>query len=450
MISERRNSGPLGKARLSLVHCAAAALRMICCSLAVASLQSWAQSQQAARVPGKEGLATLLRAADKALKDSDFDTAVKALKSSVEIDPEYTPAWFSLGYAYTALHQTDLAIFAYNKTLKLQPDLFEARLNLGILLVRTKRPEASLEHLERAVTLKPSNARAHLYYGEALAQVKNSASAEKEIREALRLDPTLDIAAIELGQLFLLQKRYADARSVFEQILQKNSKLPQADLGVALAAEGLKDFDGAISHLEQYVTMKPDDWETRFHLARIYLQQGKNDRALENLETVYRAKPNLRGITAALGDVYALTRRFADSEKLYRQALAASPDESELHRALGRTLLDEEKFRDAEAEFRAALKLDPKNREAAKGLATSLYLEKCYEQAVPVLEALARAPDPPPILFFQLATSYDHLRLLPKALDAYDRFLEIDRGQAPDQEWQARQRLKVIRRELRK
>ena len=122
----------------------------------------------------------------------------------------------------------------------------------------------------------------------------------------------------------------------------------------------------------------------------------------------------------------------------------------EVHRALGQTLLEEQKLGEAENEFRTALKLDPHNREAMKGVASSLYLEKRYAEAIPFIQALLRAPGAPAGLYFIVATCFDHLRARPEALEAYDRYLDLSHDQNPDQEWQARQRAKLLRRELRK
>jgi len=58
------------------------------------------------------------------------------------------------------------------------------------------------------------------------------------------------------------------------------------------------------------------------------------------------------------------------------------------------------------------------------------------------------SPDCPPGLLFVLATCYDHLRDRPKALEAYEKFLELSQGKSLDHEWQARQRIKLLRREL--
>ena len=182
----------------------------------------------------------------------------------------------------------------------------------------------------------------------------------------------------------------------------------------------------------------------------MYLEQDKNEKALENLRAVYQARPNVPGLAAALGDVYALLKNFAESENFYRQAVASSPAEPDLRRALGQTLLDEGKYAEAEAEFRETLRLDPRNVDAAKGLANSLYLEKRYAEAAPLFESLTRLPEAPAGLFFVLATCYDHLRDRRRALETYEHYLELSRGKNPDQEWQARHRAKLLRRELSK
>ena len=389
---------------------------------------------------------TLLHEAEESLNRKDFASAMKALKSVVELQPDMAAAWFNLGYAYTGLHQNEDAIQSYRKTLELQPNLFEARLNLGILLIEMKRPQESLEHLNKAAELKPENTRAHLYYARALAAVGQGDAAEKQFGETVRLDPTLAIADFDLGQLELSQKKFAEARVSFEKAASLDAKLAQAQLGEALALEGLARPAEAANHFEQYLALEPDDLETRFHLARVDLQEGKNERALENLQKVYAQKPDLAGLSAALGDVNALLKKFPDSEKYYREALVSTPGNADLHRALGKTLLDEEKFAEAEAEFRAALRINPRNQDAARGLTSSLYLQKRYADTIPLLEVQAGSPGAPAGLFFVLATCYDHLRDRPKALAAYQRFLELSHGESPDQEWQAEQRAKLLRR----
>jgi len=412
--------------------------------------QAPVRAQESASQNPHADVPQLLHSAQEALGRNDFAAAADALKHVVRAQPDMTAAWFNLGYAYTGLHHQEEAVAAYRKALELDPNLFEARLNLGILLMQLNNPRGALEHLEKAATLKPDHVRAQLYYGRALALTGQPERAEKQYQTVLRLDPKLAIAQYDLGQLDLQQKRYQEALGAFEKASELDSTLSQAQLGLALAAEGMKDAAGAVAHLELYLAARPDDLETRFHLARLYLEQGKNAQAYDGLQTVYRAKPDTPGLAAALGDVCALLKKFPASEKFYRQALLAAPADPDLQRALGQTLLEEGKLVEAEAEFRTALKSNPTSREAGQGLATSLYLQKRYPEAIPLLEALARAPDPPPILIFALASSYDNLHVLKRALENYERFLQLSKGQSPDHEWQATQRAKLLRHQLQK
>jgi len=392
----------------------------------------------------------LLQTAQDALGRNDFAVAADALKQVVAAQPTLTAAWFNLAFAYTGLRQHQEAVAAYRKALELDPNLFEARLNLGILLMQLNNPQGALEHLEKAASLKPDHVRAQLYYGRALALTGQPERAEKQYQTVLRLDPKLAIAQYDLGQLYLQQKQYPEALASFLKAFDLDPTLSQAQLGAALAAEGLKDSANAVADFEKYLASHPDDLETRFHLARLYLEQGKNAQAYDGLQTVYRTKPETPGLAAALGDVCALLKKFPESEKFYREALLSSPADPDLHRALGQSLLEDGKLAEAEGEFRTALKRNPTSREAGEGLATSLYLQKRYPEAIPLLEALVRAPNPPPILFFALASSYDNLHVLQKALENYERFLQSSKGQSPDHEWQATQRIKLLQHQLQK
>jgi superkiller protein 3 len=407
-------------------------------------------AQESASRTHSPDVPTLLQIAQDALGRNDFAAAADALKQVVQAQPNLTRAWFNLGYAYTALHKYEEAIAAYRKAVELEPNLFEARLNLGILLFQQDDPQGALEHLERAATLKPDYLRAQLYYGWALARTGQMERAEKQYKAVLQLDQKPASTHCDLGQLYLQEKRYQEALGSFQKAYELDPTLAQAQMGMAMAAEGLNDKVNAASHFEQYLVAHPDDLETRFHLAHLYLEQGKNEQALGELQTVYRVKPERSGLAAALGDVCALLKQFSESEKFYRQALLAAPADPDLHRALGQTLLEEDKLAEAEAEFRTALKGNPRSREAGQGLATSLYLQKRYPEAIPLLEVLVRAPNPPPILIFALASSYDNLHVLQKALDNYQRFLQLSKGQRPDHEWQATQRVKLLRHQLQK
>jgi Flp pilus assembly protein TadD len=398
----------------------------------------------------KPDVAGLMHDAEQALDRKDYAAAVDRLKLAVQAAPGTVPAWFDLGYAYTGLRQNDEARAAYEKAVQLDPQLFEASLNLGILLLDMKDAAAALPHLEKASALKPADPRAHFYFGRALAASGNAVKAQAEFRQALQLNPKLAPASSDLGQVLLGQKQYAEAAEAFQQALALDPSLAEAELGLAYASEGLGQQAEAEKQLAQYLSLRPDDGQARFHLASLYLQEKRSDEALAELQQLEQQHAAVPGLDAALGDAYALKGDLADSEQHYRQAVAAAPGQARLHEALAETLLKENKPAGAESEFRQSLQIDPGNADALKGLASSLYLLKRYSEVAPLVERLVQAPAAAPGLFFILATCYDHLQDRERALDTYQHFLDLSHGLRPDQEWQARQRVKLLLREVKK
>ncbi len=412
--------------------------------------QTASSASHTQQAPLKSSPEELFKAAQQSLSRKDYAGAVTDFKELLKTAPDTAVIWFNLGYAYTGLHQYQKAIKAYQRTVTLKPDLFEARLNLGILLVDLKQPDQALEQIQKAESLKPGDPKVHLFAGQALMLQGKPADAEKEFQEALNLNPRLAVAEFSLGQLYLSEKRFADANNALGKAAALNPSLPGLRLDMALALEGLNQPGQAAADLEQYLAQNPEDNQARFRLARIEMQQGNNQKALDNLLLVLKSDPGFPGLDARLGDAYALLKKFPESEKFYRQALATMSNQPDLHRALGQTLMEEQKFPEAETEFRAALKLDPHNLEAAKGLAGSVYFEKRYEDAIPVFEAILKIPNSPVGDYFFLATCFDHLHALPQALAAYQRFLQLTPDKSSDQAWQAEQRIKLIHHELHK
>ena len=403
------------------------------------------------RAEAPADLNALMQQAEDALEKKDYQAALAPLQTVVHVAPDSVDAWFYLGYAYHGLHQDADARSAYEKAVQLKPELYQAQVNLGLLLFAMKDVPAALPHLQKAVALKPGDARPHLDLGIALEASGQTATAESELRQALQLDPKLEAAAYQLGKLELDQKQYSAAAGDFGRALALNPGRAEAEFGLASAYEELGQASEAEQHFEKYLKLQPTDASARFHLARLYLQENKADLALSHLQQLAQTHPLLPGLDSALGDAYARLGKFNDSDSSYRKALAATPsgsDAADLHRALAAILVKEGKATEAESEFRTALRLDPNNADALKGLAESLYLQERWADAVPVIEQLVQSPSAAAGLYFFLATCYDHLLDRKRALDAYEEFLQRSNGSNPDQEWQARQRAKLLSREL--
>jgi tetratricopeptide (TPR) repeat protein len=418
-------------------------------STSAAGPQATSNANGQAPVALNADLAAQMNRAEDALERRDFQAALDPLKKVTAAAPRLAEAWYYLGYAQHGLHQDGAAREAYEKAVALKPDLAEAQVNLGSLLVEARDFTGALPHLEAAVRLKPADPRAQVDLGLALDGAGQHEAAALEFRRALEINPKAEDALYQLGHVELGAKRYPEAAADLEKALALRPDDAGADRDLAEAEEALGQAPQAAEHLEAYLKVQPADSGARLHLAGIYLGLKQPGLAIAELQQVESAGATLPPkMEQSLGEAYAAAGKYADSEVHYRKALAAAGDQAEPHRALAEVLLKEGKKAEAEAEFRKALAIDPGSIDALKGLASSIYLEGRYAEAAPLMEKALRLPGASPLLYFVLASCYDHLRDRPRALVAYKEFLARANGSNPDQEWQAEQRAKLLSREL--
>jgi hypothetical protein len=83
-------------------------------------------------------------------------------------------------------------------------------------------------------------------------------------------------------------------------------------------------------------------------------------------------------------------------------------------------------------------------------LAGALVLSERYPEAIAALDRIRALGAETSAHHYFRALSLDHLHQVEPALDAYRRFLETDEGKRPDEEFKARQRVRILEKEARK
>jgi tetratricopeptide (TPR) repeat protein len=102
------------------------------------------------------------------------------------------------------------------------------------------------------------------------------------------------------------------------------------------------------------------------------------------------------------------------------------------------------KYPEAQAELLKAVQLKPNVAEAYFDLGYAAQQNKNYELVIRALDARAKLQPETPATYFLRATAYDSLRMYKPAAENYKLFLAAAGGKFPDQEFQARHRLKAI------
>jgi tetratricopeptide (TPR) repeat protein len=388
----------------------------------------------------------LLEEAQRDIDANQFEAALTPLQKFLREKPDVAWAHFQLGYAYTALKRGDEARTEYERATALDPKMSEAFLNLGILLT-DKDPKAAVAPLHRAVDLLPAQSRPRFLLGLAEERSGDIPAAVASYESALRLDPRDTETVIHLGNLYVGLQRYPEAETKFRVALEAQPKSPQALLGLAETLDAQKKAEASAAYRD-YLAVQPDTPGAQSRVIHLLLEQKQYDAALAELDRADAGKPPSLDSLRSRADVQIAQKKWDDSIVTLQKALVLAPSDAQLHGGLGRVYMQKRDFRSAEKEIKTALQLDRSNLAYWKDLSSTYYLGGNFSATIATLDLIAKAETPGPGEWFIRALCYDKLNQPKPALQAYEKFLELDQDKNPDQVWQAQQRSKVLRRML--
>jgi len=379
----------------------------------------------------------------KALDAGKYDQAAGLFSKAIAADPKDYAAHFHLALSYTMLKRDAESLAEYKKVLELKPGLYEAELNVGILLIRDKQSPAAVPYLQQAAEKKPKEFRPHLYLADALLDSGDAAKAEPEYRTALALNAKSAAAELGLAHALVKQNRLADAAPHFRAAAQLDPNYRDALLELAGLYEKNHQNADAIAIYRQF----PGNAAAEEHIGQLLLEGKQSADAIAPLEAAMRTDPTAAN-RLALAAAYLFNKQLDKALPLLDQSVSEDPGNYSVRMMYGRALRDSKKYPGAAQQFFQATKLKPDSREAWNELAGMLYMMERYPESLAALDRAHQLGDDSPANYYFHAITYDKLRALKPALDNYREFLARSKGAFPDEEWKARQRAKLLEREL--
>jgi len=156
------------------------------------------------------------------------------------------------------------------------------------------------------------------------------------------------------------------------QFLAANPRNPDARILLARYYQAHGSPDLALEHYRLGATQFPDSSVIAISLAKTLREMGEPAEAARALEEyATRAHPGW-DVLSLEGILQDEQGNHSAAEKAHRAAIAAAPDQSDLHNNLGYNLLTQGRPEAAIEEFRRAIELDPKSDIAHNNLAAAL------------------------------------------------------------------------------
>ncbi|MBI3697045.1 MAG: tetratricopeptide repeat protein, partial [Acidobacteria bacterium] len=290
---------------------------------------------------------------------------------------------------------------------------------------------------------KPQDFRTQFYLGEALLGAGQPERAEGAYRKAAELDTKSAGAALGLGRSLAREGKTEAAREQYLRAVQLDPQFSDALLELGDALEQKRQPVQALELYLEFLKAKPDAVAVRERAGVILLQQKRYPEAIEHLEAAVEQNPTAAN-QAALAQGYAMTKQPAKALPLLRAAVAADPSSVDLRFRLATALLEAMDYTAAAREFLVVASKKPDLAEAWNGLGFALYKAGDFGGAMKALDrARALGPEPPGNHYLR-AIMLDKVQQYPAALESYQKFLAAAGGKYPDDEFKARQRVRII------
>jgi len=401
--------------------------------------------------PAAQALNDLLNAAQTAIDKQDYAGAARDYQDYLAKRPDDAIVHYDLGYAYSALNRPADARGEYEHAIALDPKMAAAYLNLGLTILDSD-PSAAVGALQKAADLSPQDAHTKWALGTALEKSGKLPAAIEEYQAALKLDEWDFKLRQSLARALVSAGRASEAESEYQSALQLHAsdrELAEVHRGLADLLLAGKKLPEASSELALYLASEPNDAKARRERASVLFDMDKYDDALAELDRAAKIGPEDLGTLKLRSDIYWKQKRYADAVAVLQKAAAVAPHDADISARLGEAYLRNKNYPNATHWLAAAYTMNPQANDVLAYLVDAEYDGKNYAEALAALDALSKREELPLASWYVRAVCYDNLGQIAQALDAYQKFLQLNTNENSDMYFVSTARVRVLTRELR-
>jgi tetratricopeptide (TPR) repeat protein len=244
-----------------------------------------------------QALAGLLTAE---MQGKQFGNAKALIEKQLALTPDDPNVLLMSAQTYNALGDAFAMEKALKKTVEVDPQSLQAYAMLGKMYYQQGRLDLARRELETYVNRAPNSVPANTMLGTILQLQGRTPEAKARYGKALQTDPRAAVAANNLAWLDATNNGNLDMALQLAQTAK--AQLPNRHevddtLGYIYYKKGLSSM--AIESLSASATRQPDNPSYNYHLALAYHQSGNNAEAKKYLEKVVNSKAKFEQIDEA-------------------------------------------------------------------------------------------------------------------------------------------------------
>ncbi len=260
------------------------------------------------------------------VRQAKLDESLNYYNIAVRLSPQAAHLWNEKGILHVARGENDEALAAYEKSLSLDEKFDQTYLLLAEYYERSGESDKLLEILEEARQRVPRNVQVRSYLGVILARQGDLAAVEANLE-------AIDLAPNDLVTLRNLSLLYRDSARGGYQLGQlalsrvgsdTNTEMQMRQLLIGLY-QTMGNIDGMVEQYEAMRILLPEDAGVLNQLVNLYLQQTRQNEALETLQTLSQLEPTNYQHPFRIAQIYAQQANGNVARQFAQQALQLAP-----------------------------------------------------------------------------------------------------------------------------
>ena len=220
-----------------------------------------------------------------------FDKAKECYDKNLKTGSKDVTDWYGKGHALTQLRKYHEAVKCFDKAIEIDSYLADAWLAKGLVLTQLEKDDEAIEQFNKAIELNPESVDAWNQKGKALYHLERYDEAIKCHDRVLKVKEYED-AYFFRGQSKCALEDYTNALEDFNKVSDQFPFRDEKTTSIGHCYYELGFYEDAENHYREAIKSNPKLVRAYFHLAILYANENKYDRAKKQLETCLNINRN--------------------------------------------------------------------------------------------------------------------------------------------------------------
>ncbi|MEL7043795.1 MAG: XrtA/PEP-CTERM system TPR-repeat protein PrsT [Pseudomonadota bacterium] len=241
----------------------------------------------------------------------DLEEALSAANAYAEQFPESARPHLYLGRLSLQQEEQDEAKAQFEKALALDPGNVAANRSLAALAFLGQDTALAIQYLRAAIEANPEDVQTYMSLAVLLEQTGDSDGMVRTLGDAIDADPNAVEPRLALARYGLAQKTPGKSITLLSEIEGENLDDARIQELLARAYMAVDDPGAALLRAERLLSQSPENPQVLQVVAFVERANGRDDEALEHLETLLTIQPDAHRGRLQLIDLLYARREFA-------------------------------------------------------------------------------------------------------------------------------------------